>query len=64
MEKELAYLGKALSGAEKPFVSILGGAKVSDKIEVVQNLMKIADSMLIGKRQQKQRKNYIQGSKA
>jgi phosphoglycerate kinase len=48
MEKELAYLGKALSGAEKPFVSILGGAKVSDKIEVVQNLMKIADSMLIG----------------
>jgi phosphoglycerate kinase len=48
MEKELSYLGKALTGAEKPFVSILGGAKVSDKIEVVQNLMKIADSMLIG----------------
>ena len=48
MEKELSYLGKALTAAEKPFVSILGGAKVSDKIEVVQNLMKIADSMLIG----------------
>jgi phosphoglycerate kinase len=48
MEKELSYLGKALSGAEKPFISILGGAKVSDKIEVVQNLMKIADSMVIG----------------
>jgi phosphoglycerate kinase len=48
MEKELAYLGKAISHPEKPFVSVLGGAKVSDKIEVVQNLMKLADSMLIG----------------
>jgi len=48
MEKELAYLGKAISHPEKPFVSVLGGAKVSDKIEVVQNLMKIADAMLIG----------------
>ena len=48
MEKELSYLRKALTAAEKPFVSILGGAKVSDKIEVVQNLIKIADSMLIG----------------
>jgi phosphoglycerate kinase len=48
MEKELAYLGKAVSHPEKPFVSVLGGAKVSDKIEVVQNLMKLADSMLIG----------------
>ncbi|HMI53188.1 MAG TPA: phosphoglycerate kinase [Candidatus Saccharimonadales bacterium] len=48
MEKELAYLGKAVSNPARPFVAIIGGAKVSDKIEVVENLMKIADSMLIG----------------
>ena len=48
MEKELAYLGKAMSAPAHPFVAILGGAKVSDKIEVVENLMKIADAMLIG----------------
>jgi phosphoglycerate kinase len=48
MEKELAYLGKAMSNPERPFVAILGGAKVSDKIEVVQNLMRLADAMLIG----------------
>ena len=48
MEKELTYLGKAVSNPERPFVSVLGGAKVSDKIEVVQNLMKLADAMLIG----------------
>lgn len=48
MEKELAYLGRAISNPDRPFVAILGGAKVSDKIEVVQNLMKLADSMLIG----------------
>lgn len=48
MEKELAYLGKAISNPDRPFVSVLGGAKVSDKIEVVQNLMKLADTMLIG----------------
>ena len=48
MEKELAYLGKAVTNPERPFVAILGGAKVSDKIEVVENLMKIADAMLIG----------------
>jgi phosphoglycerate kinase len=48
MERELAYLGKAISNPERPFVAILGGAKVSDKIEVVENLMKIADAMLIG----------------
>jgi phosphoglycerate kinase len=48
MEKELAYLGKAISNPERPFVAILGGAKVSDKIEVVENLMKIADALLIG----------------
>src|ERR1700684_229909 len=48
MEKELTYLGKAISNPERPFVAVLGGAKVSDKIEVVENLMKLADSMLIG----------------
>jgi phosphoglycerate kinase len=48
MEKELTYLGKAVSIPDRPFVAILGGAKVSDKIEVVQNLMKLADAMLIG----------------
>jgi phosphoglycerate kinase len=48
MERELAYLGKAVSNPARPFVAILGGAKVSDKIEVVENLMKIADAMLIG----------------
>ena len=50
MEKELAYLGKAVSNPERPFVAVLGGAKVSDKIEVVQNLMKLADAMLIGEK--------------
>jgi phosphoglycerate kinase len=48
MEKELTYLGKAISNPERPFVAVLGGAKVSDKIEVVENLMKLADAMLIG----------------
>ena len=48
MEKELAYLGKALSDPARPFVAILGGAKVSDKIEVVENLMKVADVLLVG----------------
>jgi phosphoglycerate kinase len=48
MEKELAYLGKAMTAPARHFVAILGGAKVSDKIEVVENLMKIADAMLIG----------------
>ena len=48
MEKELAYLGKAVSNPARPFVAILGGAKVGDKIEVIENLMKIADAMLVG----------------
>jgi len=48
MEKELAYLGKAISNPDHPFVSVLGGAKVSDKMEVIHNLMKLADAMLIG----------------
>lgn len=48
MEKELTFLGKAVSHPERPFVAVLGGAKVSDKIEVVQNLLRLADGMLIG----------------
>lgn len=48
MEKELAYMGKAISNPDHPFVAVLGGAKVSDKMNVIHNLMKLADSMLIG----------------
>jgi len=48
MEKELTYLGKALSEPDKPFVAILGGAKVSDKIEVIQSLLGKVDALLIG----------------
>jgi phosphoglycerate kinase len=48
MEKELTYLGKALEDPAKPFVAILGGAKVSDKIEVIDNLLSKVDALLIG----------------
>ncbi|MBZ5680731.1 MAG: phosphoglycerate kinase [Acidobacteriia bacterium] len=48
MEKELKYLGKALEHPETPFVAILGGAKVSDKIGVIQNLMNKVNSLIIG----------------
>jgi phosphoglycerate kinase len=48
MEKELQYLGRTLENPERPFVVILGGAKVSDKIAVIENLLKSADSILIG----------------
>src|SRR6201997_955409 len=48
MEKELRYLGKALEHPETPFVAILGGAKVSDKIGVIQNLMNKVNSLIIG----------------
>lgn len=48
MEKELNYLGKALRDPDKPFIAILGGAKVSDKIEVIQNLLGKVDALLIG----------------
>lgn len=48
MEKELNYLGKALSEPDRPFVAILGGAKVSDKIEVIDNLLDKVDALLIG----------------
>ena len=49
MEKELNYLGKALNNPERPFVAILGGAKVSDKIPVIESLIKRkVDKLLIG----------------
>jgi phosphoglycerate kinase len=48
MEKELRYLIEALSNPQRPFVVILGGAKVSDKIQVIENLLKSADAVLIG----------------
>ena len=48
MEKELRYLGHALESPERPFVAILGGAKVSDKIEVIENLLGKVDRLLIG----------------
>jgi phosphoglycerate kinase len=48
MDKELEYLGKATTHPERPSVAILGGAKVSDKIDVIQNLMKFVDRLLIG----------------
>jgi phosphoglycerate kinase len=48
MEKELEYLGKALSHPQKPFVAILGGAKVSDKIGVIKHLMSKVDALIIG----------------
>ena len=48
MEKEINYLGEAISDPRHPFVAILGGAKVSDKIGVIRNLFDIADHVLIG----------------
>jgi phosphoglycerate kinase len=48
MEKELHYLGMALGDPERPFVGILGGAKVSDKIDVIENLIPRVDRLIIG----------------
>jgi phosphoglycerate kinase len=48
MEKELEYLSKAVGNPARPYVAIVGGAKVSDKIELLQNLLKFANSILIG----------------
>jgi len=48
IEKELKYLGETLSKPERPFVAILGGAKVSDKIGVIENLLDRVDRILIG----------------
>ena len=48
IEKELTFLGQALASPSRPFVSLLGGAKVSDKIEVIHNLLAKVDRLLIG----------------
>jgi phosphoglycerate kinase len=48
MEKELKYLGAALGHPERPFVAVLGGAKVSDKIDVIENLIPRVDRLLVG----------------
>jgi phosphoglycerate kinase len=48
MAKEIEYLGKALHAPERPFVAILGGAKVSDKLEVIENLLGKVDALAIG----------------
>jgi phosphoglycerate kinase len=48
MEREIAYLGRALESPDRPFVAILGGAKVSDKLEVIENLVGKVDRLLIG----------------
>ncbi len=48
MAKELEHLGRVLENPERPFVAILGGAKVSDKLEVIENLLSRVDALLIG----------------
>jgi len=48
MEKEVQYLGHALESPDRPFVAILGGAKVSDKIEIIENLLGKVDALAIG----------------
>jgi phosphoglycerate kinase len=48
MERELDYLGRAITNAEKPFVAILGGSKISGKIDVIEQLLPKVDGMLIG----------------
>jgi len=48
MEQELEYLGRATSNPERPYVAILGGAKISDKIAVVENLLARCDKLIIG----------------
>ena len=48
LEKEIKYLGNTIASPERPFVAILGGAKVSDKIGVIENLLDKADQILIG----------------
>lgn len=48
MEKELEVLGKALNNPDRPFTAIIGGAKVKDKIDVIDNLLNLADNLIIG----------------
>lgn len=48
MDKELEWLGKAIQNPDRPCVALIGGAKVSDKIEVIQNMLKVVDTLMIG----------------
>ncbi len=48
MDKELEWLTRVTQNPERPCVALLGGAKVSDKIEVIQNLISVVDKLLIG----------------
>ena len=48
MEKEIVYLGQAIADPKRPFIAIMGGAKISDKIDVIRNLLQKADKVLIG----------------
>src|SRR5678815_5668781 len=48
MERELKYLGHVLEAPERPFVAIIGGAKVSDKLEVIENMIGKVDRLIIG----------------
>ncbi|MCL5998699.1 MAG: phosphoglycerate kinase [Chloroflexi bacterium] len=48
MEKEINFLGRVLENPERPFIAILGGAKISDKLPVIQNLLPLADYLIIG----------------
>jgi len=48
MEKELTYLTKAIAQPDRPYVAVLGGAKVSDKIEVIANLLRLVDTLILG----------------
>lgn len=48
MEKEIRYLGQAIANPDRPFIAILGGAKISDKIGVIHNLLNKADQVLVG----------------
>ena len=48
IEKEISVMGKALSDPERPFVAILGGAKVADKLKVIENLLTKVDTLIIG----------------
>ena len=48
LEKEIEFIGGAVSSPKRPFIAVLGGAKVSDKIMVIENLLKIADKVVIG----------------
>ena len=48
MEKEIAFLGNAVENPVRPFVAILGGAKVADKLNVINNLLEKCDTLIIG----------------